>query len=105
MKVSKYLKYPTKAHGAIPAFQSYEEEAEWWDTHDTGAAEIEAEMTPVAVRSTRNYTENVQVRFDKESDRALETLAHERGLKKATLIRTWVLERLRQEYDQHRDAS
>ncbi len=26
--------YPTKAHGAIPAFNSIDEEAEYWDTHD-----------------------------------------------------------------------
>ncbi len=25
--------YPTEAHGSIPAFNSYEEEAEFWDTH------------------------------------------------------------------------
>ena len=27
-------KYPTEAHSSIPAFNSYEEEAELWDTHD-----------------------------------------------------------------------
>lgn len=48
-------KYPTQAHGPIPAFSSYEEEAEWWDTHDTGASEFEGVFTPVEVRSTRNY--------------------------------------------------
>ena len=29
MTESKYLKYPTKEHGSIPSFHSYEEEAEW----------------------------------------------------------------------------
>ena len=43
-------KYPSQAHGAIPAFQIYEEEAAWWDQTDTGISEIEAEMTPVQVR-------------------------------------------------------
>lgn len=47
--------YPTKAHGPIPAFSSYQEEAEWWDTHDTGAPEYERAFTPVRVRSTRNH--------------------------------------------------
>lgn len=46
MSESKHLKYRTQAHGAIPAFQSYEEEAAWWDGTDTGTPEIEAEMTP-----------------------------------------------------------
>ena len=26
--------YPTKAYGSIPAFNSYKEEADFWDTHD-----------------------------------------------------------------------
>jgi hypothetical protein len=37
--------YPTKAHGSIPAFNSYEEEANFWDTHSitdfTGETEDE----------------------------------------------------------------
>ena len=105
MTESKYLKYPTKGHNSIPSFHSYEEEAEWWDTHDTGTAEIEAEMTPVTVRSTRNYPEDIQVHFDPETDHELETIAQQRGLQKANLIYTWVLERLRQERDEHRTAS
>lgn len=87
--------YPTQAHGSIPAFNTYEEEAEFWDTHST--ADVASETQPVKVRSTRGLSENVQVRFDAESDRGLEMLAKQRGMKKATLIRMWVLERLRQE--------
>lgn len=95
MKESKYITYPTPARGAIPAFSSYEEEAEWWDTHDTGAPEIEAEMTPVDVRSTRNYTKRPLFRIDEETDRELERLAEERGMKKATLVRNVVKDWLR----------
>jgi len=28
--------YPTEPHGSIPAFNTIEEEAEFWDTHDVG---------------------------------------------------------------------
>jgi hypothetical protein len=91
-------KYPTDAHGSIPAFKSYEEEAAFWDTHDF--SDVQDQTTPVKVRSTRGLSENVQVRFDAQSDRELEALASQRGLKKSTLIRTWVLERLREEHDQ-----
>jgi hypothetical protein len=28
------LGYPTEAHGRIPAFANFEEEATFWDTHD-----------------------------------------------------------------------
>jgi hypothetical protein len=87
--------YPTEASGSIPAFNSYEEEAEFWDTHST--ADFTAETEAVKVRATRGLSANVQVRFDPETDYELEAIARERGMKKATLIRTWVLERLRQD--------
>lgn len=93
-------KYPTKAHGAIPAFSTYEEEAEWWDTHDTGAPEYEGEFTPVDVRSTRNFTKQLMFRVDEETDRELERVADESGMKKATLVRKVVKDWLREQHQQ-----
>lgn len=91
--------YPTKAHGSIPAFNSYEEEANFWDTHST--ADFTNETEAVKVRATRGLSANVQVRFEPETDHELDAIARERGMKKATLIRTWVLDRLRQEKNRH----
>src|SRR5262249_14138653 len=84
----------------IPAFASREEEAAFWDTHD--ATDYLDELTPVTMRAAhplqvRNLSANVQVRFDAETDQKLEDQARARGVKKATLIRMWVLERLRDE--------
>ena len=91
--------YPTEAYGSIPAFNSYEEEAEFWDTHSI--SDFKNETKPVKVIATRGYSANVQVRFEPDTDHELEAIAHERGMKKSTLIRTWVLERLRQERNRH----
>jgi hypothetical protein len=91
--------YPTEAHGSIPAFNSYEEEANFWDTHSI--TDFAEETEAVKVRATRGLSANVQVRFDPETDHELEVIARERGMKKATLIRTWVLERLRQDRNRH----
>jgi hypothetical protein len=91
--------YPTEAHGSIPAFNSYEEEANFWDTHST--ADFTNETEAVKVHATRGLSANVQVRFEPETDHELEAIARERGMKKATLIRTWVLDRLRQERNRH----
>ncbi len=91
--------YPTEAHGSIPAFNSYEEEANFWDTHST--ADFTNETEAVKVHATRGLSANVQVRFEPETDHELEVIARERGMKKATLIRTWVLDRLRQERNRH----
>lgn len=94
-RIYKGPKYPTEAHGSIPAFHSYEEEAEFWDTHDF--TDLSMETQPVKVIATRGLSANVQVRFEPDTDHELEAIARERGMKKATLIRTWVLERLREE--------
>lgn len=94
--------YPTQAHGPIPAFSNYEEEAEWWDKTDTGAPEFEEVFTPVEVRSTRNYSRQMMFRVDEETDRSLERLAEECGMKKATLVRKIVRDWIR---DQERHAS
>jgi CopG antitoxin of type II toxin-antitoxin system len=91
--------YPTEAHGSIPAFNTYEEEATFWDTHSI--TDLKAETETVKVSATRGLSANVQVRFDPETDHELEAIARERGMKKATLIRTWVLERLRQDRNRH----
>lgn len=93
--------YPTQAHGSIPAFNSYEEEAAFWDTHST--TDFTNKTEAVIVSATRGLSANVQVRFDPDTDHELEALARERGIKKSTLIRMWVLERLRQ--DRNRPAS
>ncbi len=96
--IYKGPKYPTEAQGSIPAFNSYEEEAEFWDTH--GFTDFKAETESAKVVATRGLSANVQVRFEPETDHELEAIARERGMKKSTLIRTWVLDRLRQEQGQ-----
>lgn len=46
--------YPTKAHGSIPAFNSYEEEANFWDTHSI--TDFKEETEPVRVHATRGLS-------------------------------------------------
>lgn len=48
---------------------------------DTGAPEFEEVFTPVEVRSTRNYSRQLMFRVDEETDKSLERLAEERGMK------------------------
>ena len=91
--------YPTKEHGSIPAFNSYEEEAVFWDTHDF--TDLEAETEPAKVVAARGFSSKVEVRLEPDTDHELEALALKKGMKKSTLIRTWILERL----DQERQAS
>ena len=86
-KIANYQgpEYPTKAHGSIPAFNSYEEEAAFWDSHSV--SDFKAETFPVQVRSTGGFTESIQIRMDSDMKKDLEDAANERGVKQATLIR------------------
>jgi flagellar biosynthesis/type III secretory pathway M-ring protein FliF/YscJ len=86
-------RYPTQASGSIPAFHNTEEEAEWWDTHDT--REIWDELEPVEVQKT--LEEKIQIRLDTAMSNELEQYARRAGMKKATLVRQWLRERLQQE--------
>ena len=79
----------------IPEFASREEEAAFWDTHDF--SEFEDELTPVKVRFAKRLSQGLAVRFDEETLEALRTQAKRKGIGPTTLIRMWVIERLREE--------
>lgn len=88
--------YPTPPDGPVPAFNSIEEEAEFWDTHDLtefikeDGEEIEVVLGPELRRP-------VTVRFDAEDREALDRRAEELGVEPAELVRMWVAERLHKE--------
>lgn len=78
----------------IPAFASREEEAQFWDTHDT--TDYEDEFTPVPVRFAKNLSRGITIRFDDATLAQLREEAHAKGLGPTTLARMWILERLGQ---------
>ncbi|MBI3327768.1 MAG: hypothetical protein HYZ81_13840, partial [Nitrospinae bacterium] len=86
-------KKPSKLR-RIPEFASIEEEAAFWDTHST--ADYEDEFAPVRVRFAKRLSTGVTIRLDPETLQKVRTAAHEQGIGPTTLIRMWVLERLKQ---------
>jgi hypothetical protein len=89
----------------IPDFSSIEEEAAFWDTHDT--TDFEEEFHPVAVHFDKHLSEyhlskKLEVRFDTETDDKLTAIAHEQGMKKSAFVRWVVKNYLR---DRDRNAS
>jgi hypothetical protein len=78
----------------IPEFASIEEEAAFWDTHST--ADYEDEFKPVRARVAKGLSTGVTIRFDPETLRRLRAIAQEQGIGPTTLIRMWVLERLKE---------
>ncbi len=77
----------------IPDFKSIEEEAAFWDTHST--ADDEDEFRPVEVRFARNLSGGMTIRLDPATQARLRAIAHEKGIGPTTLVRMWILERLK----------
>jgi hypothetical protein len=85
---------PSPNTDCIPVFNTLEEEAEFWDNHDT--TDFEDEFKPVEVRFARNLSEGLTVRFDTETLGKLREQARQKGIGPTTLARMWILERLQQ---------
>ena len=94
LKPTVDLDHPTEAHGRIPAFNSIEEEAAFWDTHD-----FTEESTPVQVTIGQELAQRLTLRLDQEDRQALAKRARAKGIGPSTLARMWLKERLRQEAD------
>jgi hypothetical protein len=86
-----------KSEGRIPTFKTVEEEAEFWDTHDSVDFEDEFEDAPDIIFVKAGPKKTVSVRLDAASLEAVTKRAREMGIGPSTLIRLWVLERLRGE--------
>jgi len=82
--------------GKIPRFESYEEEAEFWDTHDT--TEFEDEFEPVEVTFAQGLVRRgLTVPLDEQTIELLQRVARERKTEPAVLVRIWILDHLRAE--------
>lgn len=78
----------------VPVFKSIEEEAVFWDTHSV-LDYLENFGTPQFV-SKKAQTQGITVRFEQETLAQLRACAKEQGIGPTTLMRMWVLERLRE---------
>ncbi len=79
----------------VPEFENREEEATFWDSHDI--SDFADEVKSTRVRFAKHLSEGITVRFTHEALADLRACADDRGLGPTTLVRMWVLERLREE--------
>ncbi len=77
----------------IPRFKSYEEEVEWWDTHDT--TEFEDEFKPVKLEFVRPLQHILGVRMDGKTLTQLTKLSAKLGVGPSTMVRMWIMEKLK----------
>ena len=84
--------------GEIPAFASEPEEARFWDTH-TFSPELLArfQSIPNGVLPARSRTRPVVIRLQQQAFDELKRLAAQKHKRYQTLLREFVLERLREE--------
>jgi predicted DNA binding CopG/RHH family protein len=87
------LGYPTEAHGRIPAFQSIEEEAEFWDTHSVLDFPEEFEYVGF-VEPKEKKDASITIRLDYADRARLKAEARKMGIGPSTLARIWIKERL-----------
>lgn len=85
-------KEPVQPKSRIPEFKSIEEEAEFWDTHDT--TDYEDEFKPVKMRFAKKLSDGVTLRLDAETLRKLYLLGDKGDTVPVALAITWINERL-----------
>ena len=79
----------------IPEFTNRDEEAEFWDTHDT--TDYLDEFKPVQARFAKNLSKGITIRLDPETLAELRWRAKEKGIGPTTLARMWIIEHLRED--------
>ncbi|MBI3289965.1 hypothetical protein HYZ78_01055 [Candidatus Microgenomates bacterium] len=85
-----------KRKNRLPDFNkmTYEEEANWWDTHDLGDYWNELEDVDIVVELDKPRDETIVLRVQKDIKLKIGKLARNRGLNLSTLARMWLMEKL-----------
>lgn len=81
----------------IPQFKTEQEEANFWDSHDSTDFLDETEAVNVIFVDARPAMKQISLRLDPSVIDKLKSLAVGKGIGYQTLIRMWVMERLGQE--------
>jgi hypothetical protein len=80
-------------HPKLPATDSIQDLAHFWDSHDLTAVETELEEVTEPVFERKPGTA-VVLRLEPAEAHAVEEIARDRGLDRSELVRTWVREKL-----------
>ena len=83
----------------LPQFNSDEEAAAWFDTHDTAPymESMEEADSPFSVTRTIFPTKPMDIRVRADYLEAIQTLAERQGIPYQMLVQRWLLEKLSQE--------
>ncbi len=86
----------TKKKSRIPKFKTYEEEANFWDTHEFTEFEDELEDVEIVFELNKPRDEAIVLRVQKDLKEKLDKKARSMGLNLSTLARMWLMEKLQE---------
>ncbi len=78
----------------LPAFKSEQEEAEFWDNHDSTEYLAASKEIDVQFVDNRTSMKQISLRLDLSTINEIKQVAKTKGIGYQTLIRMWVIERL-----------
>ncbi len=81
----------------LPKFTNDQEEAEFWDTHDSTQFLGDTEPVDVTFVDARPAKKPISLRLDAEAIDRLKAIARRKGIGYQTLIRIWIMDRLTRE--------
>ncbi|OGE45669.1 hypothetical protein A3B39_01495 [Candidatus Daviesbacteria bacterium RIFCSPLOWO2_01_FULL_37_10] len=85
-----------KKKSRIPKFKTYEEEANFWDTHEFTEFEDELEDVEIVFELNKPRDEAIVLRVQKDLKEKLDKKARSMGLNLSTLARMWLMEKLQE---------
>lgn len=81
----------------LPQFVSEQEEAGFWDTHDSIEYITDTQEVEVTFVDARPCKKQISLRLEPETIEQLKAVAKRKGIGYQTLIRMWLKERLAEE--------
>jgi predicted DNA binding CopG/RHH family protein len=81
----------------IPQFKTEQEEADFWDVHDSTDFHDETDAVDVTFVDARPAMKQISLRLEPSVIEELKSVAAGKGIGYQTMIRMWVMERLGQE--------
>lgn len=78
----------------LPVFTTEQQEAEFWDTHDSTEFLDETEVVETHFADARPPKKQISIRLEPSTIEQIKKVARVKGIGYQTLIRMWVVEQL-----------
>jgi len=91
----KQIKNKKEIKSRIPEFKNYEEEANWWETHNL--ADYQDEFKTVKANFGKNLSVGLNIRLDPTTLSKLRKEANQKGIGPTTLVRMLIMDHLHQQ--------